>query len=201
MWFFLTSSAPLKPLHFTFLLPPCLLLFLSPHHLSLCPLLQAWCTRSSTTSQGHPVHGRAEPRGDQGEHRGQELCSHCSGCGPHHAWRSAAAPFTAHSYFILSDLQNNVTFLHVSALMCIVKPDGPPQLCKTDEIGEIVINSRAGGTMYYNLPGVTKNTFEVGQKFKTHDQELRPCMTFSTSVLDTIHHISSKTLEYKIITL
>uniref|UniRef100_A0A8C5ALC4 Disco-interacting protein 2 homolog Bb n=1 Tax=Gadus morhua TaxID=8049 RepID=A0A8C5ALC4_GADMO len=47
------------------------------------------------------------------------------------------------------------------ALMCIVKADGPPLLCKTDEIGEIVINSRAGGTMYYGLPGVTKNTFEV----------------------------------------
>uniref|UniRef100_A0A8C8HSD5 DMAP1-binding domain-containing protein n=1 Tax=Oncorhynchus tshawytscha TaxID=74940 RepID=A0A8C8HSD5_ONCTS len=47
------------------------------------------------------------------------------------------------------------------ALMCIVKPDGPPQLCKTDEIGEIVLNSRAGGTLYYGLPGVTKNTFEV----------------------------------------
>uniref|UniRef100_A0AAX7VEM5 DMAP1-binding domain-containing protein n=1 Tax=Astatotilapia calliptera TaxID=8154 RepID=A0AAX7VEM5_ASTCA len=47
------------------------------------------------------------------------------------------------------------------ALMCIVKPEGSPQLCKTDEIGEIVINSRAGGTMYYGLPGVTKNTFEV----------------------------------------
>lgn len=45
--------------------------------------------------------------------------------------------------------------------MCIVKPDGPPQLCKTDEIGEIIINSRAGGNMYYGLPGLTKNTFEV----------------------------------------
>lgn len=54
----------------------------------------------------------------------------------------------------------------VSALMCIVKPDGSPQLCKTDEIGEIVINSRAGGTMYYGLPGVTKNTFEVCQSLK-----------------------------------
>nr|XP_021329789.1 disco-interacting protein 2 homolog B-A isoform X3 [Danio rerio] len=47
------------------------------------------------------------------------------------------------------------------ALMCIVKPDGPPMLCKTDEIGEIVVNSRAGGNMYYGLSGVTKNTFEV----------------------------------------
>lgn len=51
--------------------------------------------------------------------------------------------------------------LCVLALMCIVKPEGSPMLCKTDEIGEIVLNSRAGGTMYYGLPGVTKNTFEV----------------------------------------
>lgn len=64
--------------------------------------------------------------------------------------------------------------------MCIVKPDGSPQLCKTDEIGEIVINSRAGGTMYYGLPGVTKNTFEVCQcvMFKTqlhanHNTEIK----------------------------
>lgn len=48
--------------------------------------------------------------------------------------------------------------------MCIVKPDGPPQLCKTDEIGEIIVNSRAGGNMYYGLPGVTKNTFEARQQ-------------------------------------
>lgn len=48
--------------------------------------------------------------------------------------------------------------------MCIVRPDGPPQLCKTDEIGEIIVNSRAGGNMYYGLPGVTKNTFEVWQQ-------------------------------------
>lgn len=55
-------------------------------------------------------------------------------------------------------------FLCSTALMCIVKPEGPPMLCKTDEIGEIVLNSRAGGTMYYGLPGVTKNTFEVWEQ-------------------------------------
>lgn len=60
-----------------------------------------------------------------------------------------------------------MTCMCISALMCIVKPDGPPQLCKTDEIGEIVINSRAGGTMYYGLPGVTKNTFEVCHSLKS----------------------------------
>ncbi|ETE65150.1 Disco-interacting protein 2-like B, partial [Ophiophagus hannah] len=45
-------------------------------------------------------------------------------------------------------------------MMCIVKPDGSPQLCKTDEIGEICVSARTGGMMYYGLSGVTKNTFE-----------------------------------------
>ncbi|KAM4701610.1 disco-interacting protein 2 homolog B [Discoglossus pictus] len=46
-------------------------------------------------------------------------------------------------------------------VMCIVKPDGLPQLCKTDEIGEICVSCRGGGVMYYGLAGLTKNTFEV----------------------------------------
>lgn len=41
-------------------------------------------------------------------------------------------------------------------MMCIVKPDGPPHLCKTDEIGEICVSSRTGGMMYFGLAGVTK---------------------------------------------
>ncbi|XP_069509549.1 disco-interacting protein 2 homolog B isoform X2 [Ambystoma mexicanum] len=46
-------------------------------------------------------------------------------------------------------------------VMCIVKPDGAPQLCKTDEIGEICVSSKTGGMMYYGLAGVSKSTFEV----------------------------------------
>lgn len=52
-------------------------------------LVQARCARCSAASQGHPVHGRAEPRSDPGEHRRQELCSDCTGCGSHYAWRLA----------------------------------------------------------------------------------------------------------------
>uniref|UniRef100_A0A8C7U993 Disco interacting protein 2 homolog C n=1 Tax=Oncorhynchus mykiss TaxID=8022 RepID=A0A8C7U993_ONCMY len=47
------------------------------------------------------------------------------------------------------------------ALMCVVKPDGVSQLCKTDEIGELCVCSVATGTSYYGLSGMTKNTFEV----------------------------------------
>ncbi|KAJ8378183.1 hypothetical protein AAFF_G00245310 [Aldrovandia affinis] len=47
------------------------------------------------------------------------------------------------------------------ALMCVVKPDGVPQLCRTDEIGELCVCSIATGTTYYGLSGMTKNTFEV----------------------------------------
>ncbi|XP_075708036.1 disco-interacting protein 2 homolog B isoform X1 [Rhinoderma darwinii] len=46
-------------------------------------------------------------------------------------------------------------------VMCIVKPETVPQLCKTDEIGEICVSYKGGGISYYGLSGVTKNTFEV----------------------------------------
>lgn len=45
--------------------------------------------------------------------------------------------------------------------MCVVKPEGVPLLCKTDEIGELCVCSVATGTSYYGLAGMTKNTFEV----------------------------------------
>ncbi|XP_017165402.1 disco-interacting protein 2 homolog C isoform X3 [Poecilia reticulata] len=47
------------------------------------------------------------------------------------------------------------------ALMCAVKVEGVPQLCKTDEIGEMCVCTVATGTSYYGLAGMTKNTFEV----------------------------------------
>ncbi|XP_054870682.1 disco-interacting protein 2 homolog C isoform X4 [Amphiprion ocellaris] len=47
------------------------------------------------------------------------------------------------------------------ATMCAVKPEGVPQLCKTDEIGELCVCTVATGTSYYGLAGMTKNTFEV----------------------------------------
>ncbi|MEQ2206383.1 DIP2 disco-interacting protein 2 C [Xenoophorus captivus] len=47
------------------------------------------------------------------------------------------------------------------ALMCVVKVEGVPQLCKTDEIGEMCVCTVATGSSYYGLAGMTKNTFEV----------------------------------------
>lgn len=48
-----------------------------------------------------------------------------------------------------------------SASVCVVKVDGVPYLCKTDEVGEICVSSVATGTAYYGLLGITKNVFEV----------------------------------------
>lgn len=55
-----------------------------------------------------------------------------------------------------------VPFILPLAIMCSVKPDGIPQLCRTDEIGELCVCAVATGTSYYGLSGMTKNTFEVG---------------------------------------
>ena len=39
--------------------------------------------------------------------------------------------------------------------------EGPPYVCKTDEVGEICVNSPATGTQYWGLTGVSLNTFRV----------------------------------------
>lgn len=48
-----------------------------------------------------------------------------------------------------------------AALMCAVKAEGVPHLCRADEIGELVVCTVATGTCYYGLPGMTKTMFEV----------------------------------------
>ncbi|KAM8814310.1 disco-interacting protein 2 homolog A isoform 6-T6 [Rhynchonycteris naso] len=47
------------------------------------------------------------------------------------------------------------------AKVCVVKVDGVPYLCKTDEVGEICVESSATGIAYYGLLGITKNIFET----------------------------------------
>lgn len=48
------------------------------------------------------------------------------------------------------------------ALVCVVRAEGIPYLCQTDEVGEICVSSGSTGVAYYGLPGMTKNIFEVG---------------------------------------
>ncbi len=43
----------------------------------------------------------------------------------------------------------------------MVKLDGPPHLCKTDEVGELCINSGVTGREFWGLSGLTNNVFKV----------------------------------------
>ncbi len=45
--------------------------------------------------------------------------------------------------------------------MVVVKIDGPPILCKTDEIGELCVASEAMGLNYWGLKGKSQNAFNV----------------------------------------
>ncbi|XP_041432382.1 disco-interacting protein 2 homolog A isoform X5 [Xenopus laevis] len=47
------------------------------------------------------------------------------------------------------------------ACMCVVKTEGAPYLCKTDEVGELCVSSCSTGTAYFGLQGITKNVFET----------------------------------------
>ncbi|XP_073702461.1 disco-interacting protein 2 homolog A isoform X2 [Garra rufa] len=47
------------------------------------------------------------------------------------------------------------------ALVCVIRAEGTPYLCRTDEVGEICVSSSSTGISYYGLPGMTKNVFET----------------------------------------
>ncbi|PSN29528.1 Disco-interacting protein 2 [Blattella germanica] len=71
------------------------------------------------------------------------------------------------------DQENSLTSLTLQdcgqvmpgCVIVVVKMDGPSYLCKTDEVGEICVNSGATGSQYWGLQGLTNNTFRGGLVF------------------------------------
>ena len=52
-----------------------------------------------------------------------------------------------------------------TGLMVVVKADGNPTLCKTDEVGELCLSAPYSGTGYWGLQGVSNAAFKVTRKF------------------------------------
>ena len=46
-------------------------------------------------------------------------------------------------------------------MIVVVRMDGQPYLCKTDEVGEICVHSSSTGSHYWGLQGLTNQTFKV----------------------------------------
>lgn len=46
-------------------------------------------------------------------------------------------------------------------MMVVIKLDGLPYLCKTDEVGELCVCAGYTGTSYWGLQGITIQTFQV----------------------------------------
>ncbi|KAK3604584.1 hypothetical protein CHS0354_005416 [Potamilus streckersoni] len=67
------------------------------------------------------------------------------------------------------DSENSLTSLTLQdcgqvmpgAVMVVIKIDGPPLLCKTDEVGELCVCSGYAGVGYWGLQGITTSTFQV----------------------------------------
>nr|XP_022914751.1 disco-interacting protein 2 homolog A isoform X2 [Onthophagus taurus] len=67
------------------------------------------------------------------------------------------------------DQENSLTSLTLQdcgqvmpgCVIVVVKMEGPAYLCKTDEVGEICVNSGATGTQYWGLQGLSNSTFKV----------------------------------------
>ncbi|XP_012527724.2 disco-interacting protein 2 homolog A isoform X5 [Monomorium pharaonis] len=67
------------------------------------------------------------------------------------------------------DQENSLTSLTLQdcgqvmpgSIVVVIKMEGQPFICKTDEVGEICVHSAATGTQYWGLQGLTNNTFKV----------------------------------------
>ncbi|GJQ78698.1 DIP2 [Trypoxylus dichotomus] len=67
------------------------------------------------------------------------------------------------------DQENSLTSLTLQdcgqvmpgCVIVVVKMEGPAYLCKTDEVGEICVNSGPTGTFYWGLQGLSNSTFKV----------------------------------------
>ncbi|XP_011495834.1 PREDICTED: disco-interacting protein 2 homolog A [Ceratosolen solmsi marchali] len=67
------------------------------------------------------------------------------------------------------DQENSLTSLTLQdcgqvmpgSIVTVIKMEGPPLICKTDEVGEICVHSAATGSQYWGLQGLTNNNFKV----------------------------------------
>ncbi|XP_013409759.1 disco-interacting protein 2 homolog C isoform X2 [Lingula anatina] len=67
------------------------------------------------------------------------------------------------------DSENSLTSLTLQdcgqvmpgATMVVVRIDGPPYLCKTDEVGELCVSAAYSGSGYWGLQGITSTYFKV----------------------------------------
>ncbi|CAH1788578.1 unnamed protein product [Owenia fusiformis] len=67
------------------------------------------------------------------------------------------------------DSENSLTSLTLQdcgqvmpgAEMVVIKIDGDPMLCKTDEVGELAISSGSTGSGYWGLQGITNTVFKI----------------------------------------
>lgn len=51
--------------------------------------------------------------------------------------------------------------MYLTAKAAVVRINGPPYLCKTDEVGEICLSTKAAGSCYWGLSGLTNNIFRI----------------------------------------
>ena len=63
--------------------------------------------------------------------------------------------------FVISIFTFHYTQVLPGARIVIVRCEGAPAVCRTDEVGEILVHSPATASSYWGLPGLTQSAFKV----------------------------------------
>ena len=63
--------------------------------------------------------------------------------------------------YTVEEGSSHCVLLQTPARIVVVAVNGPPVMCRSDEVGEICVQSAATGSGFWGLPGKTANVFQV----------------------------------------
>ena len=70
-------------------------------------------------------------------------------------------------------------------MIVVVKLEGAPYVCRTDEVGEICVAGAAVGAQYWGLKGLTNTTFKV-----------QPLLPDDSVITENAHYVRSGLLGF-----
>ncbi len=78
----------------------------------------------------------------------------------------------------------------IAGMMVVTKLEGPPYLCKTDEVGELCLSAAYTGSGFWGLQGVTNSQFKVSHSDLFLSNIIDIVISFAVAILKW-HIVSS----------
>lgn len=83
-----------------------------------------------------------------------------------------------------------------NANMVVIRSEGTPVVCKTDQVGEICVTTGSTGSTYFGLDGMTNSTFKVQPLIEEQDGKAGDTSTLVSNPIGDEHYVRSGLLGF-----